>query len=237
MAKRGKKYIEAKKKIDRTKLYDLDEAIQLVLDTAYANFDETVDIAVRLGVDPRHSDQIVRGACTLPHGTGKEVKVLAFAKGEKEKEAKEAGADYVGAEEYVEKIKQGWLDFDKVVATPDMMRIVGQLGKILGPRGLMPNPKLGTVTMDIGKVIKELKSGRIEFRVDKGANVHAPMGKVSFGKEKLKENILAFMDTLMRLKPPSSKGTYIRGITLSSTMGPGVKVDPNSVRELLKKHA
>ncbi len=236
MARRGKKYIEAKKKVDRTKLYSLDEAIDLVLDTAYANFDETVDIAVRLGVDPRHSDQIVRGACTLPHGTGKKVRVLAFAKGEKEKEAREAGADYVGGEEYAEKIKKGWLEFDKVVATPDMMKIVGSLGRILGPRGLMPNPKLGTVTMDIGKVIKELKSGRVEFRVDKGANVHAPIGKVSFGKEKLKENILTFMDTLIRLKPPTSKGTYIKNITLSSTMGPGVKVDPSSIRELLKKH-
>ena len=236
MARRGKKYIEAKKKVDRTKLYSLDEAIDLVLDTAYANFDETVDIAVRLGVDPRHSDQIVRGACTLPHGTGKKVRVLAFAKGEKEKEAREAGADYVGGEEYAERIKKGWLEFDKVVATPDMMKIVGSLGRILGPRGLMPNPKLGTVTMDIGKVIKELKSGRVEFRVDKGANVHAPIGKVSFGKEKLKENILTFMDTLIRLKPPTSKGTYIKNITLSSTMGPGVKVDPSSIRELLKRH-
>lgn len=236
MAKRGKKYIEAKRKVDRTKLYSLDDAIDLVLDTAYANFDETVDIAVRLGVDPRHSDQIVRGACTLPHGTGKKVRVLAFAKGEKEKEAREAGADYVGGEEYAEKIKKGWLEFDKVVATPDMMKIVGSLGRILGPRGLMPNPKLGTVTMDIGKVVKELKSGRVEFRVDKGANVHAPMGKVSFGREKLKENILTFMDTLIRLKPPASKGTYIKNITISSTMGPGVKVDPSSIRELLKKH-
>ncbi len=237
MAKRGKKYIEAKKKVDRVKRYDLDEALDLVLNTAYANFDETVDLAVRLGVDPRHSDQIVRGACNLPHGTGKEVKVLVFAKGEKEKEAKEAGADYVGGEELAEKIKEGWLDFDKVVATPDMMKIVGTLGRILGPRGLMPNPKLGTVTMDVGRVVKELKSGRVEFRVDKGANVHAPVGKVSFGKEKLKENVLALLNTLMRLKPPTSKGTYIRGITLSSTMGPGVKVDPNSVKELLKKYS
>ncbi len=237
MAKRGKKYLEARSKVDRTRSYSLDEALDLVLQTAYANFDETVDIAVKLGVDPRHSDQIVRGACNLPHGTGKSPKVLVFAKGEKEKEAREAGADYVGGEELAEKIKEGWLDFDKVVATPDMMRVVGSLGRILGPRGLMPNPKLGTVTMDVGRVVKELKSGRVEFRVDKGGNIHAPVGKVSFGKEKLKENILTLLSTLMRLKPASSKGTYLKGITISTTMGPGVKVDPNSVKELLKQYS
>ncbi|MCS7281601.1 MAG: 50S ribosomal protein L1 [Desulfobacterota bacterium] len=234
MAKRGKKYLEAKKKIDREKRYTLEEALDLLPQISYAKFDETVEIALRLGVDPRHADQMVRGSVTLPHGLGKSVKVLVFAKGQKEKEALEAGADYVGAEDLVEKIQKGWLDFDKAVATPDMMGLVSKLGKILGPRGLMPNPKMGTVTFDIAKTVKELKVGRVEFRVDKAGNLHAPVGKLSFGKEKLMENIDAFLETVLRLKPPTSKGTYIRGIAISTTMSPGIKIDPNYVRKLAK---
>ena len=234
MAKKGKRYTELKKKIDRDKRYTLDEATGLLAELASAKFDETVDIAVRLGVDPRHADQMVRGAVTLPHGTGKEVKVLVFAKGEKEKEAKEAGADFVGGEDLAEKIKSGWLGFDRAIATPDMMGVVGKLGKILGPRGLMPNPKVGTVTFDIKNTVKEVKGGRVEFRVEKAGIVHAPVGKVSFGKEKIKENVLALVDALIRLKPASSKGVYLRGIAISPTMGPGVKVDVNDVRDLLK---
>jgi len=234
MAKKGKRYTELKKKIDRDKRYTLDEATGLLAELASAKFDETVDIAVRLGVDPRHADQMVRGAVTLPHGTGKEVKVLVFAKGEKEKEAKEAGADFVGGEDLAEKIKSGWLGFDRANATPDMMGVVGKLGKILGPRGLMPNRKVGTVTFDIKNTVKEVKGGRVEFRVEKAGIVHAPVGKVSFGKEKIKENVLALVDALIRLKPASSKGVYLRGIAISPTMGPGVKVDVDDVRDLLK---
>ncbi len=234
MAKRGKKYRAALEKVDRHKRYSFDEGIKLALDTAYANFDETVDVAVRLGVDPRHADQMVRGTVSLPHGTGKKVRVLAFAKGEKAREAEEAGADYVGAEELAEKIqKEGWLEFDRAVATPDMMPIVGKLGRILGPRGLMPNAKAGTVTQDIGKAIKEIKKGRIEFRVDKGGNIHAPLGKVSFGPEKIRENLEALLEALIRHKPAASKGAYIRGITVSTTMGPGVKLDPSEVKTAL----
>jgi large subunit ribosomal protein L1 len=233
MAKHGKRYIEAKKKIERGKAYPIEEAIKLVLDTATAKFDETVEVAVNLGVDPRHADQMVRGSVVLPHGTGKQVKVLVFAQGEKEKEAQAAGADYVGGEEFIKKIEEGWLEFDKVVATPDMMSKVAKLGRILGPRGLMPSAKTGTVTFDVTKAVKELKGGKIDFKVDKGGVIHAPIGKVSFGSDKLLDNFKALMETIIRLKPASAKGTYIKGITLSSTMGPGVKVDTASVRDLV----
>lgn len=233
MAKRGKKYLQAQEKVERTRRYTFEEGIGLALETAYAGFDETVDVAVRLGVDPRHADQMVRGTVVLPHGTGKSVRVVVFAKGEKEKEAQEAGADFVGSDELVEKIQGGWTDFDRAVATPDMMAVVGKLGRILGPRGLMPNTKSGTVTFDLAKAIKEIKAGKIEFRVDKGGVVHAPVGKVSFGAEKLKENLESLMETLVRLKPTSAKGTYIKGISLSTTMGPGIKLDPAEVKALM----
>ncbi len=235
MPKRGKKYIEAKKLIDPQKRYSLREALELVKkmsEVAKRNFDETVELAVRLGVDPRHADQMVRGAVTLPHGTGKEVRVLVFAKGDKAKEAEEAGADFVGAEELVQKIqKEGWLEFDKAVATPDMMPLVGRLGRILGPRGLMPNPKTGTVTMDVAKAVQELKKGKVEFRVDKAGNIHVPIGKVSFDVDKLQENARAVLEALWRAKPAAAKGQYFRSVTVSSTMGPGVKVDPNQALE------
>lgn len=234
MAKRGKRYLESIKKIDRTARYDLDAGIKLLKENKRAKFDESVDIAIRLGVNPKHADQMVRGTVVLPHGIGKAVKVLVFAKGEKEKEAKEAGADYVGAEDLIEKISSGWTDFDKAIATPDMMGMVGKLGKILGPRGLMPNPKVGTVTFDIAKAVKELKAGKVEFRVDKTAIVHTPVGKISFGEDKLKENILALMDVIIRSKPPSSKGTYLKSIAISTTMGPGIKLDPNFLRGAIK---
>ena len=234
MAKRGKKYREALSKIDRNREYTLDEAISLIKETAYANFDETVEMAVKLGVDPRHSDQIVRGTVVLPYGTGKSVKVLVFAKGEKEKEAKEAGADYVGGEEYIEKIQKGWLDFDKVIATPDMMSKVGKLGRILGPRGLMPSPKTDTVTFDVKRAVKEVKSGKIDFRVDKGGVIHVPLGKVSFDHEKLKKNALEFLEKVIKLKPASARGQYIRKVHLSSTMGPSVKVSVSDLRNYLR---
>lgn len=226
MPKHGKKYLEAKKLVDRQRLYDPDEAIGLVKNTARANFDETVEVAIRLGVDPRHADQQVRGTVVLPHGTGKTRRVLVFAKGDKAREAEEAGADIVGAEELVEKIQGGWLDFDVAIATPDMMGVVGKLGRILGPRGLMPNPKTGTVTMDIARAVKEVKAGKIEFRVDKAGIVHAPIGKVSFAEERLKENFRALIEAVIRAKPAAAKGQYIRAISLSSTMGPGIKVNP-----------
>lgn len=234
MHKRGKKYRDARANIDPLQRYSFTEAIEGALNASFVKFDETVDIAVKLGVDPRHADQMVRSSVVLPHGTGKEVRVLAFAKGEKEKEALEAGADYVGNDEIIEQIKNGWLEFDKAVATPDMMGSVGKIGKILGPRGLMPNAKTGTVTFELDKAIKELKAGKIEFRVDKGGIVHAPMGKVSFGAQKLRENIAAVIDTLIRIKPASSKGTYIRSIAVSTTMGPSFKVDPAYVKEIVK---
>ncbi len=233
MAKRGKKYLAARERIDRIKRYTFEEAIELALQCSYASFDETLDIAVRLGVDPRHADQMIRGTVVLPNGLGKEVKVLVFAKGEKVKEAEEAGADYAGGEEWIEKIKGGWLDFDKAVATPDMMGQVGKIGKILGPRGLMPNAKLGTVTFEVAKVVKEIKAGKVDFRVEKTGIVHAPMGKVSFGEGRLLQNISTFMDTLVRLKPPAAKGTYLKGIAISTTMGPGIQVDPLAVKALL----
>jgi large subunit ribosomal protein L1 len=232
MSKRGKKWIEARKDIIPGKKYSLNEAIDLVLKSAYAKFDETVEAAIRLGVNPQHADQMVRGSVVLPHGLGKQVRVLVFAKGEKEKEALDAGADYAGGDEFIEKIKGGWLEFDRVVATPDMMGSVGKLGKILGPRGLMPNPKVGTVTFDVERAVKELKAGKVEFRVERAGIVHTPVGKVSFGAEKLRENILALLETIIKLKPASSKGTYLKSIALSSTMGPGVKVDPLDVRNI-----
>jgi len=233
MAKRGKKYRNSIQKVDRTKRYSFEEAVQLALDCAYASFDETVDLAVRLGVDPRHADQMVRGTVVLPNGVGKTVRVAVFAKGEKEKEALEAGADYVGSDDLVEKVQKGWLEFDKAIATPDMMSSVGKLGRILGPRGMMPNAKLGTVTFDVAKAVNEIKAGKIDFKVEKAGIVHAPMGKVSFGVQKILENIAAFMDTILRLKPAASKGTYLRSIALSTTMGPGIKVDPSYVKDLL----
>jgi large subunit ribosomal protein L1 len=234
MPRRGKKYLEAKKKADSDKRFDIVEAVRTALSSAYAKFDETVDIAVRLGVDPRHADQMVRSTVVLPHGIGKEVKVLVFAKGEKEKEASDAGADFVGNDDLIEQIKGGWLEFDKAVATPDMMGSVGKIGKILGPRGLMPNAKTGTVTFDIAKAVTELKAGKIDFRVEKAGIVHAPMGKVSFGPEKVMENINAFLERIIRLKPASSKGTYLRSMAVSTTMGPGVRVDMASVKDMVK---
>lgn len=221
----GKKLDNLKQKIELTKDYSIDEAISLIKENSFAKFDETVDMAVNLGVNPKKSDQMVRGTVVLPNGTGKKVRVLVFAKGEKEKEALEAGADYVGAEDIVEKIQKGWLDFDKAVATPDMMGVVGRLGKILGPRGLMPNPKLGTVTFDIAKAVKEIKAGKVEYKVEKGGIVHVPIGKVSFDKDRLLENALAVLKSIIRAKPPTSKGRYIRGITITSTMGVGIKID------------
>lgn len=230
----GKKYSESLEKVDRNKMISLEEAITLAREIAWTKFDESVDLAVRLGVDPRHSDQMVRGAVVLPHGTGKSVKVIAFAKGEKEREAREAGADYIGAEDLADKITNGWLDFDFAVATPDIMGLVGKLGKILGPRGLMPNPKMGTVTFDIGKAIRDIKLGKVEYRVDKTAIVHVPVGKVSFDKSKLFENAVAVMESIVKNKPASSKGRYLKTITVSSTMGPGIKVDPVAVGNLFE---
>jgi large subunit ribosomal protein L1 len=232
MSKRGKKYIEARQKIEVGKRYPVQEAVSLIVGTARTKFDETVDAAIRLGVNPAHADQMVRGSVVLPHGLGKSVRVLVFAKGEKEREAMEAGADVVGSDDIVEKIKGGWLDFDRVIATPDMMGSVGKLGKILGPRGLMPNPKVGTVTFDVGKAVQELKAGKVEFRVEKAGIVHCPIGKVSFGAEKLTENFLALLEMVMKLKPSSSKGLYIRSVSLSTVMGTGAKVDPLAVRNI-----
>lgn len=226
MAKRGKKYQQALQLIDRTKQYDLAEAVALVKKAAPAKFDETVELAVKLGVDPKKADQQVRGAVVLPHGTGKTVRVLVFAKGEKAKEAEAAGADYVGDEELIEKVSQGWFDFDMVVATPDMMGQVGKLGRILGPRGLMPNPKTGTVTFEVAKAVQEIKAGKIEYRVDKAGIVHVPVGKVSFEEEKLAENIKTVIEALIKAKPPAAKGTYLRGVAVSSTMGPGIRLAP-----------
>ncbi|MCL0043579.1 50S ribosomal protein L1 [Peptococcaceae bacterium] len=225
MAKRGKKYQEALKQVGIDKLYEPMEAIKLVKQVAPANFDETVEAAIRLNVDTRHADQQVRGAVVLPHGTGKTKKVLVFAKGEKAKEAEEAGADYVGDEDLVQKIQNGWMDFDVAIATPDMMPLVGRLGRILGPRGLMPNPKVGTVTMDIERAVKESKSGKISYRTDKAGIIHAPIGKVSFDEEKLYENFSVLIDVLIKAKPESVKGTYFKSVILSSTMGPGIKVN------------
>ncbi len=234
MAHRGKKYLEARSKVDRNKRYELEEGVKLLLETAYAKFDEGVDLAVRLGVDPKKPDQMVRGTAVLPHGTGKKVRVLVFAKGQKEKEALEAGADHVGAEDLIEKISKGWLDFDKAIATPDIMGQVSKLGKILGPRGLMPNPKVGTVTFDLERAIKEIKAGKVEFKVEKAGVVHVPVGKVSFGPHRLLENIKTLLDVILRAKPPTSKGVYLKSIALSTTMGPGIKIDPGQIRGALK---
>lgn len=234
MPKRGKKYLEATQKVDRLKKHSFQEAIELAVELSYEKFDSPVDIAVRLGVDPRHADQMVRGTVSLPHGVGKPVRVAVFAQGEKEKEAQEAGADFVGAEELSEKIQHGWLEFDKAVATPDMMGIVGKLGRILGPRGMMPNAKLGTVTFDVAKAVTELKAGRIDFKVDKAGIIHTTIGKASFGVDKLLKNAAHLLDTVIRLKPSSSKGTYLRSIAISTSMGPGIKVDPMSIRDMLR---
>lgn len=225
MAKKGKKYQEAAKLIDRTKAYPVEEAIELVKKTSVASFDETVEVAFRLGVDPKKADQQIRGAVVLPHGTGKVQRVLVFAKGEKAKEAEAAGADYVGDEDYINKIAQGWFDFDVVVATPDMMGQVGKLGRVLGPKGLMPNPKTGTVTFEVEKAVNDIKAGKIEYRVDKAGNIHAPIGKVSFDTNKLAENLATLTETLIKVKPAAAKGTYMKNIAVASTMGPGVKVN------------
>ncbi len=230
MPRHGKRYRAASEKRDKTRQYGMREALELVKGAASAKFDETVEAVVRLSVDPRHADQIVRGTVNLPHGTGKSIRVLAIADGDKAREAEEAGADYVGTD-FIAKIQGGWLEFDAVVATPDTMKDVGKLGRVLGPRGLMPTPKAGTVTADIGKAVKELKAGRIEFRVDRTGNVHAPIGKASFEIDKLEENFQGFMDAVIRARPSAAKGGYIKGVSLSSTMGPGVKVEPTEFRK------
>jgi len=224
--KRGKKYREALAKIDRGQLYEPEEAVKLVKETAPAKFDETVEVAVRLGIDVKHADQMVRGTVVLPAGTGKTVRVLVFAKGEKAKEAEAAGADYVGAEDLAQKITEGWLDFDVAVATPDMMGVVGKLGRILGPRGLMPNPKAGTVTFELKSAIEQIKAGKIEFRADKQGIVHAPIGKVSFSSERLSQNLASLMEAIVKARPSAAKGQYLRSVVLSSTMGPGIPVNP-----------
>jgi large subunit ribosomal protein L1 len=234
MAQRGKRYLEALSKVDRAKRYELEEGLKLTLETAKAKFDQTVDLAIRLGVDPKKPDQMVRGTVVLPHGTGKTVRVLVFAKGAKEKEARDAGADFVGAEDLIEKISKGWLEFDKAIATPDMMGLVSKLGKILGPRGLMPNPKVGTVTFDLERAIREIKAGKVEFKVEKAGVVHVPVGKASFGYDRLFENIRALLEVITRAKPPTSKGIYMRSVAISTTMGPGIKIDPVGVRNVLK---
>ncbi len=226
MPKQGKLYLRAAEKVEADKLHSSVEAIKLVKETARAKFDETIDLAVKLGVDPRHADQQIRGAVVLPHGTGKTKKVLVFAKGEKAKEAEQAGADFVGADELVEKIQGGWLDFEVVVATPDMMGTVGKLGRLLGPKGLMPNPKTGTVTFEVAKAVAEIKAGKIPYRVDKAGIIHVPIGKASFDEQKLLENYTTLIETLIKVKPAAAKGQYIRSVTVSSTMGPGVKINP-----------
>lgn len=235
MAHRGKKYREKKASYESTQRFSMEEALELLPGLAFAKFDETVDVAVRLGVDPKRADQMVRGTVALPHGLGKEVRVAVFAKGEKEKEAREAGADHVGGEDLAARIKdEGWLEFDKAVATPDMMGQVGKLGRVLGPRGLMPNAKVGTVTFDVGKAVNELKAGKVDFRVERAGIVHAPIGRVSFGAEKLKENLTVLIDKLNRMKPSAAKGTYFKGVAVSTSMGPGVKLDTAVVRDLIR---
>ena len=232
MAKKGKKYVEALSKVDRTRLYDATEALGVVVEVATAKFDETVEAHIKLGVDSRHADQQVRGAVVLPHGTGKTKRVLVFAKGAKAAEAEAAGADFVGAEELVQKIQgENWFEFDIVVATPDMMGVVGRLGRVLGPKGLMPNPKSGTVTFDVAKAIDEIKAGKVEYRLDKTNIIHVPVGKVSFGAEKLSENFAALMDAIVKAKPAAAKGQYLRSIAVASTMGPGVKINPAKIAE------
>jgi large subunit ribosomal protein L1 len=234
MAKVSKRFAKARETVDRQRIYSLDETISLVKGSATAKFDETVEVAVNLGVNPKHSDQVVRGTCILPHGTGRTVRVLVFARGEKAEEAREAGADAIGDDETVEKIKGGWLDFDVVIATPDMMKVLGAVARILGPRGLMPNPKTGTVTMDVSQAVREAKAGKINFRVDKTGVLHVPVGKASFEEPALRENIVAFMEKVMQLKPATAKGKYIISMSVSSTMGPGVRVDTADLRLVLK---
>lgn len=238
MAKVGKRYTKAAEAVaqaaGKNGGLELAKAIEVAKTAATAKFDETMEMAVRLGVDPKHADQMVRGTVVLPHGTGKKVRVLVFAKGEKEREAREAGADYVGAEDLVERIQGGWVDFERAIATPDVMGLVGRLGKVLGPRGLMPNPKTGTVTFEVGKAVREFKGGKIEFRVEKAGIIHVPFGKASFGVPHLTENAMAILEALLRAKPASSKGRYVKGIAISSTMGPGVRVDVNAVQALVK---
>jgi len=229
-----KKLKEAAAKVDRTKSYPLTDGLELVKSAAFAKFDETVDVVVKLGVDPRHADQMVRGAVVLPNGLGKDVRVLVFAKGEKEREAREAGADFVGADDLVAKIQGGWFEFDTAIATPDMMGVVGKIGKLLGPRGLMPNPKVGTVTFDLARAVKESKSGKVEFRVEKAGIVHAPVGKVSFTAETLRQNIVALVEALQKAKPSAAKGTYMKKVCVSSTMGPGVTIDLAEIAAILK---
>src|SRR5947207_15476585 len=232
MANHGKKFRAAEQQVDREKLYQPEEALELLKKLAFAKFDETVEVSVRTGLDPRHADQIVRGSAVLPHGTGRTQRVLVFAQGEQAREAEQAGADYVGGEELAKKIQEGWLDFDVAIASPDMMGVVGRLGRVLGPRGLMPNPRTGTVTMDVGRVVREAKAGRIEFRVDRTGVLHAPIGKISFDVDKLAENLGAFVDAIVRAKPSGAKGQYLRSITVSSTMGPGTKLDLNATQAL-----
>ncbi|MDZ7265175.1 MAG: 50S ribosomal protein L1 [candidate division KSB1 bacterium] len=232
--KRSKRYNQLSSKVERGKEYRLDEAIPLLKEFATTKFDQSVEVAVRLGVDPRHADQMVRGTVTLPNGTGKSVRVLVLTKGAKEKEAQEAGADYVGLDEYVEKLQQGWLDCDVIIATPDVMNVVGKLGKILGPKGMMPNPKSGTVSFDVGQAVKDVKAGKIDFRVDRNGNLHAAVGKLSFDAAKIKENVRAFLEMVLRLKPSSAKGQYLRSVTLSSTMGPGIKLDRAALVDEIK---
>lgn len=234
MPKHGKQYRNKIEGFDRTALMNLDDAIKAVVNSSYAKFDETFDMAIKLGVDPRHADQMVRSSVVLPHGTGKVTRVLVFAKGEKETEAREAGADYVGSDDLVTKIQGGWLEFDKTVATPDMMGTVGKIGRVLGPRNLMPNAKLGTVTFDLANIIKEIKGGKVDFRVDKAGIVHAGLGKISFGDTKLLDNAKAFIEKIIQLKPSSSKGIYLKSISVSSTMGAGFKVDPLDARAMVK---
>jgi large subunit ribosomal protein L1 len=228
----GKSYRDALAKVDRNQRYLLEDSLRIAKETARAKFDETVELAIRLGVDPRQADQNIRGTVTLPHGMGKAVRVLAFAKGDKEKEAQDAGADFVGSDELIKKISEGWLDFDKAVATPDMMAAVGRIGKVLGPRGLMPNPKTGTVSMDIGKAVKEIKAGKLEYRVDKAGIVHVPVGKASFGPDQLIENARAVLMSVLRAKPASAKGNYVKGATVTTTMGPGIKIDLTQIRAM-----
>ncbi len=238
MKKRGKKYLEASKLVDREKYYELKDAIDIVTKAASANFDETVELHTRLGVDSRHADQQVRGAVVLPHGTGREVKVLVFAQGDKAKEAEAAGADFVGGDELATKIEQeNWFDFDVVIATPDMMGVVGKIGRVLGPKGLMPNPRSGTVTMDVGKAIEDIKAGKIEYRLDKGNIIHVPVGKVSFGNEKLYENLRSILSAIIKAKPAAARGRYLRSVSISSTMGPGVKISGDRLMEIAEERA